>query len=160
MKLHRLQRTQRLPVSIEDAWKFFSSPANLRLITPDWLDFQLMVEVPDRMRAGTIIMYRIRPALGIPVRWITEITHVDEPYYFVDEQRYGPYRFWHHQHLFRPVEKGVEMEDIVHYSLPLGTFGSFVHAVIVKQKLQEIFDYRHESLRDRFGEYTLSASLL
>lgn len=151
MKLYRLHRHQRLPVSVEEAWAFFSDPHNLRLITPPWLDFQLTSDVPNDIYPGCIITYRIRPALSIPVRWVTEITHVDAPHRFVDEQRFGPYRFWHHQHHFRPVEGGVEVEDHVHYGLPFGGLGQGMHALTVRRKLGEIFDYRHDVLAEQFG---------
>lgn len=151
MKLHRLHRKQRLPVSSEEAWAFFADPQNLPLITPPWLDFQLTSAVPERMHPGLILTYTIRPFLGFKVRWVTEITHVDTPHFFVDEQRFGPYRFWHHQHHFRDVKGGVEVEDIVHYALPLGPLGTLMHRFVVGGRLEEIFSYRREVLSQRFG---------
>lgn len=151
MKLHRLHTVQRLPISPEAAWTFFSSPRNLPVITPPWLDFQITNDPPEAMHAGAIIAYTIRPALGLKVRWVTEITHVEAPHFFVDEQRFGPYRFWHHQHRFRAVEGGVEAEDLVHYALPLGPLGAFTHAVTVRKRLEAIFAYRREVLAERFG---------
>ena len=151
MKLYRLHRTQRLPLALEEAWHFFSRPENLRHITPGWLDFHLESDVPERMRPGTIIAYTIRPLLRVPVRWVTEITHVDAPHFFADEQRFGPYRFWHHQHHFRAVEGGVEMEDLVHYALPFGPVGRMAHALTVRRRLKAIFAFRREALEERFG---------
>lgn len=151
MKLHRLHAAQRLPISLEEAWAFFSRPENLPLITPPWLNFETTNEVGERMYAGMIITYRVRPVLGVPLRWVTEITHVDAPHYFVDEQRFGPYRFWHHQHFFRPVPGGVEVEDLVHYALPLGPLGRAAHPLTVQPQLQEIFDFRRTALTERFG---------
>ena len=152
MKLHRLQTVQRLPISLDEAWDFFSSPRNLRFITPPWLDFRITNEVPERMHTGAIITYTIRPMFGLPVGWVTEITHLDPPHFFVDEQRFGPYRLWHHQHFFRPIEGGIEAEDIVHYALPFGPLGSLVHRLTVHRRVQDIFAYRREVLTERFGE--------
>lgn len=142
MKLYTLQRQQIIPVSIGEAWDFFSNPCNLPLITPAWMNFRITSEVPEKMYAGMIIAYRVRPLLNFPLDWITEITHVDEPRMFVDEQRFGPYRFWHHQHIFRETERGVEMRDIVHYALRGGIFGRAINELIVQRKLREIFDHR------------------
>lgn len=108
-------------------------------------------EVPDVIHTGTIITYTIRPMLGKKVRWVTEITHTDAPHFFVDEQRFGPYRFWHHQHHFSEIEDGTEATDLVHYGLPFGLLGSVAHAITVRQRLNEIFDYRYEALEKRFG---------
>jgi len=151
-RLYRIHRKQRLPVDIQAAWDFFSDSRNLAKITPDYLDFRFVGEAPESMYEGMIITYRIRPVLGIPVTWVTEITRVDEPLLFVDEQRFGPYRFWHHKHLFRAIEGGVEMEDIVDYILPLGILGSISHALLINRQLKGIFDYRERVLRRLFGE--------
>lgn len=158
MKLHRLHRRQRLPVSPEEAWAFFSDPQNLPLITPPWLDFQLTSAVPERMHPGMILTYTIRPFLGLKVRWVTEITHVDTPHFFVDEQRFGPYRFWHHQHHFREAKGGVEVEDVVHYALPFGPLGTFAHRLTVGGQLERIFSYRCEILEQRFGRVNPKSS--
>ena len=120
MNLHVLEREQRLPIPLDQAWDFFSNPRNLSRITPPDMGFELLSTPPERMHAGMLVIYRVRPLLHVPITWVTEITHVDEPHRFVDEQRFGPYRFWHHQHLFRPIPGGVEMSDIVHYALPPG----------------------------------------
>jgi ligand-binding SRPBCC domain-containing protein len=151
MKLYRLHRLQRLPIGLDEAWAFFSSPRNLAAITPPWLDFRVTNDPPEPVHAGTIITYTIRPALGLRVRWVTEITHVEPPHFFVDEQRFGPYRFWHHQHRLRVVEGGVEAEDLVHYALPLGPLGAFTHALTVRKRLDAIFAYRRQALAERFG---------
>ena len=151
MKLHRLQTVQRLPVSLSEAWDFFQNPKNLRHITPAWLDFNITNEVPDMMNPGTIIAYTIRPLWGIPVQWVTEITHLEEPFYFVDEQRFGPYKMWHHQHNFKSIEGGVEIEDTVHYGIGYGFLGNIIHESLVRRRLQEIFTFRAQSLEKRFG---------
>ncbi|MDZ7344530.1 MAG: SRPBCC family protein, partial [candidate division KSB1 bacterium] len=123
------------------------------------LDFRMTSVVPDKIYAGLIVTYRIRPLWRISRQWITEITHVREPHFFVDEQRVGPYRFWHHQHWFREIEGGVEMEDIVHYMLPFGAFGSIIHALSIRRKLKEIFDFRKQTLEQIFMKPTMSRSI-
>jgi len=148
--LHRLDRTQFLPVSPADAWDFFSDPRNLCLITPPDLGFAITSPVPERTYPGLIVTYTVTPFLGLAVRWVTEITHCEPPEFFVDEQRFGPYRFWHHQHHFRQVPGGVEMVDIVHYRLPFAPLGE-VAAPLVATRLRRIFDFRRESLESRFG---------
>lgn len=151
-KLYRIHRKQSFQIQIQEAWDFFSDCRNLSEITPDYLDFSFVGEPPERMCEGMSITYRIRPVLGIPVTWVTEITHVDEPWLFVDEQRLGPYSFWQHKHLFRAIAGGVEMEDIVAYAMPFGIFGSIPHALLIRRQLEGIFDYREAVLRERFGE--------
>jgi hypothetical protein len=106
---------------------------------------------PVRMYAGQLIEYRVSPVLGIPLYWMTEITHVVEGQYFIDEQRFGPYSMWHHQHHFREVEGGVEMTDLVHYKVPLGWIGRIVNGLFVRKKLNGIFDYRYERVKELFG---------
>jgi len=138
-------------MSLERAWDFLSDPHNLRTITPDALDFRILSELPPKMYAGMFICYRIRPLLGLPMTWVTEITHVDAPHYFVDEQRVGPYRIWHHQHWLREHGDGaVEMEDIVDYALPFGLLGEAAHALMVRRQVEGIFDYRRKKLETLF----------
>ncbi|MFL5539907.1 MAG: SRPBCC family protein [Longimicrobiaceae bacterium] len=151
MKLHLLEALQNLPISIGEAWDFFSDAHNLARITPPSLGFEVTSAPAERMYAGMIITYRIRPLFGVPVTWVTEITHVDEPRLFVDEQRFGPYRFWHHQHLFREIEGGVEMRDRVHYALPAGAGAA--RRLLVAPRLREIFDHRREVLERTFGPW-------
>ena len=151
MKLNVLERMIRLPGPIEQAWDFFSDPRNLPRITPPEMGFKVTSTLPERMYAGMIITYRIRPLFRISVDWVTEITHVDEPHMFVDEQRFGPYRFWHHQHLFREIPGGVAMRDIVHYALPKR--GRPFAPFLVAPRLQVIFDHRRRVLEEMFGVY-------
>jgi ligand-binding SRPBCC domain-containing protein len=146
MKTYRLVRRQHLATDMQTAWRFFSNPANLRLITPPWLDFRITSRLPETIYAGLIITYRIRPIAGIAVPWVSEITHVDAPCFFVDEQRQGPYRFWHHQHHLRTVVDGVEKIDEVHYRLPAGLLGIGLHALTIKNRLDTIFQYRYHAL--------------
>lgn len=151
MRLHRLQRVQILSVSLEEAWQFFSSPFNLPSITPPWLNLKVSNRVSNKMFPGMVIAYRVTPFLGIPVGWVSEITHVDPLRYFVDEQRFGPYRFWHHQHHFQTVEEGIEMIDTVHYALKFGLFGNLMHTFLIRKKLEEIFDFRRAMLGKLFS---------
>jgi ligand-binding SRPBCC domain-containing protein len=150
MKIHRLQQEQILPISIETAWDFFSSPANLDSITPPDLGFQITSPPQGRMFEGQIITYRVKIAPGIWVPWVTEIKCVDPGRSFIDEQRFGPYKFWHHRHHFEPVDGGVLMTDLVHYALPFGPGGAIAHALFVRRKLQWIFGFRKKILADRF----------
>ncbi|WP_290799416.1 SRPBCC family protein [Flavihumibacter sp. UBA7668] len=151
MAVYSLKTVQVLPVSLEQAWDFFSSPANLSAITPAKLGFNIISKHHgEKMYPGQIIEYTVKPVLGIPLYWMTEITHVEEGKYFVDEQRYGPYSMWHHQHHFREVSGGVEMTDIVHYKIPLWFLGDLAHALFVRRQLKEIFDYRFQKVNELF----------
>lgn len=152
LKLYRIRRTQILPTTIESAWEFFSSPLNLPGITPPWLNLEVVSPDTGEMFPGMVICYRVTPLAGIPLTWITEITHFEKHRYFVDEQRFGPYRFWHHQHFFMPVGRGVEITDTVHYGFAFGPFGRLAHALIIRQKLAEIFDFRHNRLKALFHD--------
>ena len=151
MKTYNLTRRQVLSTDPETAWRFFSDPSNLRLITPPWLDFRITSPVPDIIYAGLIITYRIRPLAGIAVPWVSEITQVDPPRFFVDEQKRGPYHFWHHQHFLHPRGDGVEKIDLVHYALPGGLIGIGLHAVLIRRKLDEIFRFRYDALARIFN---------
>lgn len=152
--MHVLHQTQKLPLTVQQAWDFFSSPANLKIITPDYMGFETTSKHHgDKMYSGQIITYVVKPILGIPLDWCTEITHVQEPDYFVDEQRFGPYSFWHHQHKLTEIQNGVLMEDIVHYKLPLGFIGNMVNSLLVKRQLEDIFEFRRKKLIELFGDY-------
>ncbi|WP_308131714.1 SRPBCC family protein [uncultured Flavobacterium sp.] len=153
MKLYTLHTKQQLPVSIETAWEFISNPKNLEIITPKSMQFKTLSGDEKEMFAGQIIHYKITPLFGISMQWVTEITHVQEQKFFVDEQRFGPYAFWHHKHFLKAIPGGVEMEDIVHYKLPMGLLGQLAHPFIVKPKLDEIFAYRRKKLIEIFGEF-------
>jgi ligand-binding SRPBCC domain-containing protein len=150
-KVYSFKTVQVLPVSMEDAWHFFSSPSNLPSITPEKLRFKIIsYHHGEKMYPGQIIEYKVSPVLGIPVYWMTEITHVEEHKYFIDEQRFGPYSLWHHQHHFRPVHGGVEMTDIVHYKLPFWFLGDIANNLFVEKQLREIFDYRFKAVEKRY----------
>jgi ligand-binding SRPBCC domain-containing protein len=152
-KVYSLKTVQQLNVSMDVAWDFFSSPKNLQKITPDHLGFKIISNHHgDKMYAGQIIEYKVKPLLGIPLYWMTEITHVEERKYFIDEQRFGPYSLWHHQHHFIEKNGGVEMTDIVHYKLPLGFLGDIAHGLFVKKQLKKIFDHRYQVVETLFNK--------
>ncbi|WP_196889660.1 SRPBCC family protein [Aureivirga sp. CE67] len=151
--MYRISRSQKLPIDIDTCWDYFSSPKNLEGMTPDNLKFKIIYGADTKMFSGQIIKYKVSPFLGINMKWVTEITHVTEKEYFVDEQRFGPYKFWHHKHFFKEIEGGVEIIDIVDYELPLGVLGSFAHILFVKKQLKEIFAFRHQKLEELFGKY-------
>ena len=148
-----IRKTQLLPISLEEAWNYFSSPKNLKEITPDYMDFQVHtpIEELEGMYPGQMISYTVRPVLGLPLQWTTEITHVEDNKFFVDEQRVGPYTMWHHQHHFEEIEDGVLMTDIVHYMLPFGPLGWIARKLFVERQLEGIFSYRFEVCNKKFG---------
>jgi len=152
MKLHTLEQEQILPIPLEEAWDFFSSPANLDATTPPDLRLSITSPPAKRIFEGQIITYRVRVAPLVHVSWFTEIKYVDEGRSFVDEQRFGPYKFWHHRHEFEAVPGGVLVRDEVHYALPFGPFGGIAHALFVRRKLEWIFRFRRKILAEKFGE--------
>jgi|TARA_B110000971_G_C20028108_1_gene509907 ligand-binding SRPBCC domain-containing protein len=152
MKIYTLQKKQQLPISLDKAWEFLSNPKNLAIITPDYMSFEIISKIDRPLYTGQIIQYIVTPLLGIKTKWVSEITHIEEKKYFVDEQMYGPYTLWHHKHFVKEIEGGVELEDIIDYKVPLGILGQLVHPVLVKPKLEEIFNYRQEKLVALFGE--------
>lgn len=154
--LHSLTLTQFLKSDMETIWEFMSSPKNLARITPAAMCFQIIGKEEEltKMYPGQLIEYTIKPLLGIKMSWVTEITHVVENDFFVDEQRFGPYRLWHHRHSFKTVQGGVEMTDLLHYKLPLGWVGRMADAWYIKNKIKEIFDYRYHTLEQLFNKET------
>jgi ligand-binding SRPBCC domain-containing protein len=150
--MHNLQTTIKLPISLEEAWNFFSDPRNLQKITPSNMGFTITSNFfKEEMYEGMIITYKVSPLLGIKMDWMTEITHVKPKEFFVDEQRIGPYKIWHHQHHFKAIEGGVEMTDIIDYAVPLGPLGKLVEPFLVRPKLNEIFDFRTKKMEELFG---------
>lgn len=152
MKIYTLHTKQNLPITLEEAWNFLSDPRNLKTITPPYMGFKILTGADRAMYPGQLIQYIVTPVLGIKTKWVTEITHVKDQKYFVDEQRFGPYDLWHHKHFLREIEGGVEMEDIVDYKIPLGILGQIIQPILIKPKLNEIFKYRREKLIELFGE--------
>ena len=150
--MYQLKTKQFVKTDMATCWDFFSDPKNLSKITPQSMGFIVRTELPDKMYEGLMIEYTVRPMLGIPMNWITEIKTVKNHSFFVDEQRKGPYRIWHHEHHFKEVDGGVEMTDIVSYELPLGFLGRLMHPILVKNKLKEIFDYRRQKVDELFNK--------
>lgn len=154
--VYSIKTKQQIPISMERAWVFFSNPENLQQITPSNLGFTIISQHHGAsMYAGQLIEYKVSPVSGIPLYWMTEITHVEDKKYFVDEQRFGPYRMWHHQHHFKAIEGGVEMTDIVHYKLPFWFLGDIANALLVRGKLKKIFDYRVKKVEELFGRFEI-----
>ena len=151
--VYRLSSKQKLPITVDKAWEFLSSPKNLKTITPAYMSFDIVSGADKPMFAGQIIQYIVTPVLGIKTNWVTEITHVVDKQYFVDEQRFGPYALWHHKHFIKEIPGGVEMEDIIDYKVPMGILGQLVHPFLVKPKLDEIFNFRRKKLIEMFGEF-------
>ncbi|MES2574917.1 MAG: SRPBCC family protein [Bacteroidota bacterium] len=151
MKVYKKETVQHINASIEECWAFFSSPKNLQKITPNTMGFEITDFDGKNMYAGQIIQYFVSPLAGLKLRWTTEITIVKENNYFVDEQRFGPYALWHHKHFFEPTENGTKMTDIVHYALPLGFIGRIMNAIVVKNKLTAIFEYRFTKVNEIFN---------
>jgi ligand-binding SRPBCC domain-containing protein len=148
--MKRLYYQQELPITLEQAWDFFSSPKNLNEITPPDFIFEFLSDIPPTMYPGLFIQYRVRPLLNIPILWTTEITHVVDKHYFVDEQRQGPYKIWHHEHHFKETEKGILMTDILHYDIGMSFLGIFIGKLLIDQKVKDIFDYRFKKLESIF----------
>ncbi|MBC7417142.1 MAG: SRPBCC family protein [Pedobacter sp.] len=153
MKTYRLEFSQKVPIDIDEAWDFFSSPLNLSKVTPSSMAFD--VTTPNiehtKMYPGLIITYKVSPLLGIKLDWVTEITHVREKEYCIDEQRFGPFAFWNHNHRFEKIEGGTIIHDLLHYSVGFGPIGRLANAISVHNKIQEIFDFRFKKVEELFG---------
>lgn len=151
MSFYQFKSQQEIPATVEEVWDFIASPANLKKITPDYMGFDVTSgDLPDKMYAGMIVSYKVKPVLGIPTEWVTEITHIEEGNYFIDEQRKGPYKIWHHEHRISPTANGVLMEDIISYQMPLGFLGRIAHSLFVRKKIESVFDYRTRVLNQIF----------
>jgi ligand-binding SRPBCC domain-containing protein len=155
MAIYCKKTSQKLPISLEEAWDFLSSPYNLKTITPEHMGFKIKNDVKegDKMFAGQIIVYDITPFPAYKTEWVTEITHVENLKYFIDEQRFGPYALWHHKHELIAIDGGVLMNDTIHYKIPLGIFGQIANSLFIKKQLETIFNYREEKLEALFGKY-------
>jgi ligand-binding SRPBCC domain-containing protein len=152
MGFYQLEKKQHLRASVAEVWDFISSPKNLKEITPGYMGFDIVSEnLSEKMYAGMIIAYRVRPVLNIPLLWVTEITHVVENHFFIDEQRIGPYAFWHHQHFVEPAVNGVLMTDIVCYRPPFSILGNIANKLFISRQLESIFSYRQQVLAKRFS---------
>lgn len=152
MKPYVLHRKQFLPISLKTAWDFFSSPRNLSRITPEKMNFQILsMTGGERMHAGQIITYKVNVLPMVRVQWVTEITGVQEPFQFTDEQKSGPYKLWRHTHSFKEVPGGMEMSDTVEYILPMGILGRMMHGLLVKAEVNRIFEHRFNVLESAFS---------
>ena len=152
MKIYQIKTKQKLPISAKKAWEFLSDPNNLAEITPRYMNFKILSGADKSIFAGQIIQYKVTPVLGITLKWVTEITHVKQNEYFVDEQRFGPYSLWHHKHFIKEIDGGIEMEDIVDYKIPFGFLGQIAHSLFIEKKLRQIFNYREKKLVKLFGK--------
>jgi ligand-binding SRPBCC domain-containing protein len=154
MAVYQLKEVQKMPVSLDEAWDFFSHPKNLAVMTPEYLNLRFTNELfGDGMYPGQVMTYKVKPVLGIPMFWMTEITHVKDKEFFVDEQRFGPYALWHHQHHFREIPEGVEMTDLVHYKVPGWFLGDLANTLFIKGQLENIFSFRRKKVEELFGIY-------
>lgn len=154
MAFYQFTQTQKIPASVDAVWDFVSNPGNLKEITPDYMGFVVTSNSnSNTMYAGMIITYIVKPVLGIPMKWMTEISQVKDKEYFVDEQRMGPYKLWHHQHKISPIDGGVLMTDIVTYIPPFGFIGAIANALFIKKQLQQIFNYRTIAVEKKFGQW-------
>ncbi|NJB82237.1 SRPBCC family protein [Wenyingzhuangia aestuarii] len=152
MAFYQLKKEQFINATLEQVWDFMSSPKNLKDITPKHMGFDITSDnKDDKMYEGMIISYIVKPVLGIPTNWVTEITHVVNKHYFVDEQRIGPYRLWHHQHILEERDGGVYMKDIVTYQPPFGFLGAIANTLFIKRQLETIFKYRFKAVDHKFN---------
>ena len=154
MAYYQLIKKQNIPASIDEIWDFISSPSNLKEITPKHMGFEVTGNTgKGQMYPGMIITYKVSPLLGIKLNWVTEITHVKDKEYFVDEQRIGPYTMWHHEHKIEPIAGGIMMTDIVTYQPPMGILGAIANTLFIKKQLEGIFGYRTVALENIFGKF-------
>ncbi|RCH55529.1 hypothetical protein DJ568_06455 [Mucilaginibacter hurinus] len=155
MKTYTLKWEQSIPITLEEAWDFFSSPINLAKITPGGMGFKITSDYTEQtqMYEGMLITYKIAPLFGIKMNWMTEITHIHpQKEYFIDEQRFGPYAMWHHEHHFKPIKGGTKMTDILTYAIPYGAVGTLANRLLVQKKVKHIFSYREKAITERFGK--------
>ena len=148
--MNNLIQEQFLPVSLEEAWKFFATPKNLNKVTPADMIFEITSDVPETMYEGMLITYKLKPMLNITVDWCTEITHIKHQEFFIDEQRKGPYSLWHHEHHFKSVDGGVLMTDKLTYDIGKSVFGWMAGKLFVHKKVRDIFNFRYKILEEYF----------
>lgn len=152
MSFYQFKKQQLIRSSVDQIWEFISTPNNLKEITPKAMNFEILnKDLPQKMYPGMIISYKVSPMKWFRTTWVTEITHIQEKKYFIDEQRVGPYSIWHHQHILEPTDKGVKMTDIVSYKLPFGLLGRIAHGLFIRSKIRSIFDYRYDAIEAKFN---------
>ncbi len=153
MAVFQFYKEQFIPANLDEVWDFISSPANLKVITPNYLDFVIRSNhLTDKMYAGMMIYYSVKPLLNLKMNWLTEITQVKEKEFFIDEQRLGPYKIWHHEHRIEPADGGVMMTDLITYQPPFGFIGKWANKLVIRKKINEIFDYREKTLNQIFAK--------
>ena len=153
MRIFKLKYSQKLPINLNEAWDFLSSPNNLELITPKSMYFNITDWDKRKAYPGQIIQYTVRPIFGFKINWVTEITQVKDKEFFIDEQRFGPYSFWHHKHFIKEIDGGVLMEDVIHYKIPFGPIGVLLNFLFINSKLNSVFNYREQELIKNFGNF-------
>ncbi len=152
MALYQIKKEQIVKRPVAEIWDFISDPLNLQIITPPYMGFSITTELENnKIYTGMIIGYKVTPLFGLPMTWVTEITHVNEQKYFVDEQRIGPYKLWHHEHILEEHSEGTKMIDIVSYQPPFGLFGRLANHVLIDRNLNQIFDYRFTKIDELFA---------
>ncbi|MEY3786597.1 MAG: hypothetical protein RLZ75_804 [Pseudomonadota bacterium] len=151
MKIYQLYRRQHLNLTRQEAWKFFSSPYYLNDITPEFFHVSIISKVPEKIYAGLMLNYQMKAVFGIPMSWLSEISHCDEPKRFVYEQRIGPFKFWSHEVCLTETQNGIALEDIMFYAMPIGWLGQLINTVLIANKLECIFDTRRDYLDSKWG---------
>ncbi|GAA0871033.1 SRPBCC family protein [Gangjinia marincola] len=153
MKIYRLNKQQRVPISLKTAWEFLTDPANLQKLTPPDMAMTIVSGNDKALHEGQLLTYKVKPLPGFNTTWVSKITQVDPLVSFTDEQVKGPYALWNHQHFITEIDGGTLMQDVIDYAVPLGFLGQLAHPLVVKPKLEKIFAYRKEQLTSLFGEY-------
>ena len=154
MAVYQFYKEHKIPKSIDQVWDFISSPKNLKRITPDYMGFDINSDhISEKMYPGMMISYKVKPIFSLKMNWVTEITQVQEKSFFVDEQRVGPYKIWHHEHRISEINGGVLMTDLITYKPPFGIIGKLANRLMIKKKLNEIFVYRENALIEIFGVF-------
>lgn len=154
MRVKRKEWVQDVPQPLDKIWDFFSRPENLMTITPEGVFKSIQTDLEGvEMYEGMLIQYTIAPLFNIPMNWVTEITYIKDKEYFIDEQRFGPYAFWHHQHHFEAIEGGTRMRDILHYKVPIPVIGDLADLILVDGQVNQIFTYRDKVVEELFGAF-------
>lgn len=149
--IYTLKVKQELKMSLDKAWSFFSNPNNLSKITPENMGFNITSDIPKLIYEGQIITYKVSPFLGLKMNWVTEITHIKDKEYFIDEQRFGPYSMWHHEHYFKSKGDKTEIIDKVSFKVPFSFIGRLFTPIIVIPQLKKIFNHRTETLHKKYN---------
>ena len=154
MAFYQIKTEQSIPATMKEVWDFIRSPQNLKKITPEHMGFDIITkDVPSEMYPGMIMTYKVSPLFGLKIDWMTEITHVKDHEFFVDEQRSGPYKIWHHEHHLEKIQGGILMRDIVTYVPPFGILGTIANSIFIKNQLKSIFEYRFVAIEKKFGKF-------